>query len=139
MNENKLEVALVKCYFCGKEKGKVMNTKLTKKSAEAIRKMNGHAIDYEPCEECKKLMEQGIMFCSVKDGESGNNPYRTGNICVIKENAVEKMMTPEMFEKVRKTRFVFIEDSIWDMLGLQKKDINGIIKEKQRQEDVSKN
>lgn len=116
MTENKLEVELIKCYFCGKDKGIVMNSKLTKKEAEKIKKNHGHAIDYEPCEECKKLMEQGIMFCSVKDGESGNNPYRTGKMCVIKEDAVKQMMTAEMFEQVKKSRFAFIPDSIWEML-----------------------
>lgn len=117
---NNLEVAMIKCYFCGKDKGLVMNTRLTQKHAEEIKKMHGHAIDYEPCDECKKLMKEGIMFISVKDGESGNNPYRTGKMCVIKDEAVKKFTSPEMFEQVKKTRMAFIEDSIWDMLGLPK-------------------
>lgn len=120
MTENNFEVAMIKCFFCGKEKGLVMNTRLSKKHADEIKKMNGHAIDYEPCDECKKLMEQGIMFVSVKDGESGNNPYRTGKLCVIKEEAVKQFSSPELYEQVKKTRFAFIEDSVWDSLGLPK-------------------
>lgn len=117
---NNFEVAMIKCYFCGKDKGLVMNTRLTQKHAEKIKKMHGHTIDYEPCDECKKLMKEGIMFISVKDGESGNNPYRTGKMCVIKDEAVKKFTSPEMFEQVKKTRMAFIADSIWDMLGLPK-------------------
>lgn len=117
---NNLEVAMIKCYFCGKDKGLVMNTRLTQKHAEKIKKMHGHAIDYEPCDECKKLMKEGIMFISVKDGESGNNLYRTSKMCVIKDEAVKKFTSPEMFEQVKKTRMAFIEDSLWDMLGLPK-------------------
>lgn len=116
-NKNNLEVGMIRCFFCGKEKG-LMNTRLTKKCAEEIKKRNGHAIDHEPCDECKKYMEQGIMLCSVRDGESGNNPYRTGALCVLKEEAVKQFSTPEMFEQVKKTRFAFIEDSVWDQLGL---------------------
>lgn len=92
--------------------------------AEEIKKRNGHAIDHEPCDEYKKYMEQGIMLCSVRDGESGNNPYRTGALCVLKEEAVKQFSTPEMFEQVKKTRFAFIEDSVWDQLGLPRGNSN---------------
>ena len=122
--ENNLEVGLIKCFFCGKDKGLVMNTRLTKGCAEEIKKMHGHAIDREPCDECKALMKQGIMFISVKDGESGNNPYRTGNMCVIKDEAVKNFISPDMFEQVKKSRVAFIEDSVWDMIGLPKKQEN---------------
>ena len=47
--------------------------------ASRIEEMNGKVIDKEPCEECKKLMEQGIMFCSVRNGEKGDNPYKQVN------------------------------------------------------------
>lgn len=121
---NKLEVGIIKCFFCGKDKGLVMNTHLTSKCAEEIKKINGHAIDHEPCDECKALMKQGIMLCSVRDGESGNNPYRTGALCVLKEEAVKQFSSPEMFEQVKKTRFAFIEDSVWDQLGLPRGNSN---------------
>lgn len=121
---NKLEVGIIKCFFCGKDKGLVMNTRLTSKCAEEIKNINGHAIDYKPCDECKALMQQGIMLCSVRDGESGNNPYRTGALCVLKEEAVKQFSSPEMFEQVKKTRFAFIEDSVWDQLGLPRGNSN---------------
>ena len=75
MRENPLGVALIKCFFCGKDKGIVMNTRLHPAMACRVEEINGKAIDKEPCEECKELMKQGIMFCSVRDGESGDNPY----------------------------------------------------------------
>ena len=121
--KSKLEVAVVKCFFCGRDKGLVMNTRLTEKDAKAIREAHNHAIDYEPCDECKKWMEQGIILVSIRDGESGNNPYRTGGFVVIKEDAVKEFSTPEMFEKVKKARFAFIEDSIWNALGLPRKEV----------------
>lgn len=58
------------------------------------------------------------MFVSVRDGERGNNPYRTGKMCVIKEEAVANMVSPELYEHLKRVRFGFIEDSIWEQLGL---------------------
>ena len=115
---NKLGVALTRCYFCGKDKNIIMNTRLTKEAAQKIEECNGKVIDMEPCDKCKELMKQGIMFASVRDGESGNNPYRTGKLAVIKEESVEKVVTKEMFDQLKKKRFAFIEDSLWKKLDL---------------------
>ena len=118
-NENDtFAVGMVNCFFCGEPKGIIMNTRLTKKNAKQIKEIHNHAIDYEPCDKCKALMKQGIMFVSVRDGESGNNPYRTGKMCVIKEEAVKNMVSPELYEHLKRVRFGFIEDSIWEQLGL---------------------
>ena len=93
---NKLGAAITRCYFCGENKEIIMNTRLTEKAAQKIEEYNGKVIDMEPCDKCKELMKQGIMFISVRDGESGNNPYRTGKLAVVKEEAVEKIYTKEM-------------------------------------------
>lgn len=119
---NKLGVALTRCYFCGKDKNIIMNTRLTEKAAQEIEECNGKVIDMEPCDKCKELMKQGIMFASVRDGGSGNNPYRTGKLAVVKEEAVEKTFTKEMVDQLKKTRFAFIEDSVWKQLGLPTED-----------------
>ena len=42
--ESKLEVAVIKCFFCGRDKGLVMNTRLTEKAAKAIREAHNHAM-----------------------------------------------------------------------------------------------
>ena len=68
-------------------------------------------------------MKQGIILVSIRDGESSSNLYRTGGFVVIKEDAVKRFSTPEMFESVKKARFAFIEDSIWDALGLPRKEV----------------
>ena len=68
-------------------------------------------------------MEQGIILVSIRDGESTSNPYRTGGFVVVKEDAVKEFSTPEMFEKVKKARFAFIEDSVWNALGLPRKEV----------------
>lgn len=99
ITKQKLEVAVVKCFFCGRDKGLIMNTRLTEKDAKVIREVHNHAIDYEPCDKCKKLMKQGIILVSVRDGESPSNPYRTGGFVVIKEDAVKRFSTPECLKR----------------------------------------
>lgn len=117
-NEPKLEVGMIHCFICGEPKGLVMNTVLTEKYANEIKEMNGKVIDHEPCDKCKEIMKEGIFLISVKDGESGDNPYRTGKVCALKDEAVKQFSTPEMFEQVSKKRIAFVEDSIWEQLGL---------------------
>ena len=123
MRENPLGVALIKCFFCGKDKGIVMNTRLHPALACRVEEMNGKAIDKEPCDKCKELMKQGIMFCSVRDGEKGDNPYRTGNLCVIKEEACEKMFDADFFKHIQKSRFAFVEDNMWYKMGFPVKEV----------------
>lgn len=120
----KFSAAVIKCFFCGQDKGIIMNTRLTEKCAQEIKKMHNCVIDHEPCDQCKKYMEQGIILVSVRDGDNGTNPYRTGGFAVVTEEGVKEFSTPEMFEQVKKTRFAFIEDSIWKQLGLPQGDSN---------------
>jgi len=64
-------------------------------------------------------MKQGVILSSVRDGEKGENPYRTGAFAVVKYEAIDKMITDkELVKKIRQARFCFIEDSTWDALGL---------------------
>jgi hypothetical protein len=70
--------------------------------------------DKEPCDKCKEYMKQGIILISVRDGEGGDNPYRTGGWTVIKEEAVRRMFKDVDLYK----RVAFVHDSVWDMVGL---------------------
>lgn len=112
-----LEVGLTKCFFCGKSKDIIMNTRLTKKAADEIKKINGKVIDTEPCNECKELMKQGVMLLSCKDGDMH---YRTGKIAVIKDEAIKRMLENEkdLLKQVLEKRYCIIEDTAWNMLGL---------------------
>jgi hypothetical protein len=81
---------------------------------------HGKVIDKEPCAECKKWMEQGIILISVRDGEEGDNPYRTGRWVVVKDEAIKRFNPPEFVEEVLKKRIAFVPDQVWTMLGLPK-------------------
>lgn len=101
------------CFVCGKPKNEIILTGRLHGDVEAPKNV---AWDKRPCDECKKLMGQGIILISVKeDGGDHDNPYRTGGWCVIKEEAAVRMFKDEA---ILKSRMVFVVDEAWDMIGL---------------------
>jgi hypothetical protein len=113
-NEPKLEVALTKCFFCGGDNEIVMNKVLTKRHAEKVKEMHGKVINTHPCPKCQEYMKQGVILISVRDGETGQNPYRTGGFVVVKDRALQG----EAWEQAKKSRMCFVPDTVWDKLGL---------------------
>ncbi len=104
------------CYVCLKPKNEIILAGRLKDDAEAP-----HAAvwDYQPCATCEAFMTPGIILISVKPGESGNNPYRTGGWAVVKEEAVRRMLThPPLVEDICKRRMAFMPDDVWNALGL---------------------
>ncbi|MBC8321227.1 MAG: hypothetical protein H8E34_10940 [Bacteroidetes bacterium] len=76
-------VALTKCFVCNESSDILLATKYyhTKDGEEPVKDLSdydGKVITKEPCQKCKDLMKQGIILISAKDGESGDNPFRTG-------------------------------------------------------------
>ncbi len=113
---NKIGFAIPKCYFCGKDKNEIiMNTRLAHVFAKRVEEMHGKVIDKEPCSECKKLMEQGVMLIKVKEEDP---EYRLGNIAVVKDEAIRKMFTEEYAEDLIKKRACFLSDKAWEIFGL---------------------
>lgn len=95
------------------------------------RELKSHERIQEPsriCGECQALMKQGIVFLSVRDGEEGKeNPYRTGAMCVLKEEAVRERLPiepEELKEQIIRKRMCFVPDEAWDMLGFPRENID---------------
>lgn len=81
-----LNPSITHCECCGKEIGIAMFGKL-KEDKEAPKD-----VYMGLCDDCQKVINrQGLMIIEVRDGESGNNPYRTGRIIGITKDAKEKM------------------------------------------------
>lgn len=115
--EDKSHVGMSQCFICGEVKEILLDRRLK----NTLPRMACY--DKEPCDKCKDWTKQGIIFISVANGESGDNPYRTGGWCVIKEKAVSKMISGELLKDVLKKRICFIEDEVWDKIGLPRKEI----------------
>lgn len=77
-------------------------------------------VSQEPTPFCPKC-GKGAMRSSEVVFEDKKNPYRTGAWCVVKDDALQRMFPPE--SPVFKYRFAFVEDSVWDLMGLPRTDI----------------
>lgn len=109
------------CFICGEDSGEIIiSGKLGRYFEDPDIEAPHRAVWHKkPCPKCKEYMKQGIILLSVKDGESGDSPYRTGKFVVIKEEAMERMIsTKELLTDVLKKRMCFIEDKVWNNLGL---------------------
>ena len=99
------------CFVCGKEKNEIALLGAAYKERAPMHM----CLDQIPCDKCKKHMKQGIILISVKDGEKGDDPYRTGGWVVMREEAILKVINdPTLLEK----RMMFVPDEAWKMLGL---------------------
>ena len=100
------------CFICSKESNVVLFGTSYKdengKTAEAPRKVCTGQL----CDDCQKVIDDGgIFFIAVKDGESGNNPYRTGQIGALKEEAVQRMFPDFPYKKIN-----YIEESTYKQI-----------------------
>lgn len=113
--------AIPHCFFCGDAKNEVI---LAGKSRvgdeEAPRNMVWNQI---PCDKCEAYMKLGIMLLSVRNGEEGQkNPYRTGCMAVVTENAIRELVEPALAEIICKKRMAFVPDETWDAVGLPREN-----------------
>ena len=115
-----LNPSITTCYFCGKEDGIALlgDAYRDEHGNKAQAPMKIGCLNRVPCPECKELMKAGIMLISVRDGETGQDPYRTGKLCVVKEEAVKRLLTGESLEQALRMRMCFVEDRGWTKLGL---------------------
>lgn len=121
---NNLEVSLCKeqCFICGKEtEGPIiMNSLLTEKAANEVKQLHNKCIGYseEICSDCKKLAEQGLIVLEIDASKSeSGNPYRTGNMWVIKPDcALAKDMKDFIINKFG-CEFVFVDKESAKQLG----------------------
>lgn len=112
-------VGMSLCFLCNEPKEILLDRRLKNSLPRQA------VYNHEPCDKCKGFMKQGIILISVRDGESGDNPYRTGNWAVIKEEAVQRWMNDnnkDKLEEIIKKRVAFIDDTTWNYLRLPRGD-----------------
>lgn len=77
--------SILHCICCGKEYGVAMLGKL-KGDQEASRDISKGL-----CDDCEGVLKQGgAMFIEVLDGETDNNPHRTGRIIGVSKAFKER-------------------------------------------------
>jgi len=107
-------VGLELCYFCHEGKGVLLHRRMVKKFP-----LQGAVYNQEPCDKCAEHMKDGIILISVRDGEGGQNPYRTGGWVVIKKEAFARIFGDSSIgEAAANKGAAFIENEAWNKLGL---------------------
>lgn len=77
--------SVLHCICCGEDYGIALLGKL-KNDEEAP-----HNIYQGLCHKCQSVIDQdGALIIEVKDGESGNNPYRTGRYVGVSKDFRER-------------------------------------------------
>ena len=100
------------CFICGKETSLVLFGASYKDENGKTAKAPMRTCTGQLCDDCQKVIDDGgIFFIAVKDGESGNNPWRTGQIAALKEEAVQRMFPDFPYNKIN-----YIEESAYKQI-----------------------
>lgn len=111
-----LNPAIPLCFFCNEPKNEIVLPGRLPGDVEAPRNV---VWNHVPCSTCEEHMGNGIIIISVRDGETGNNPYRTGGWAVVKDDAVSRLIgNAELLQQVLAKRVMFMENKTWEQIGL---------------------
>lgn len=99
------------CEICGKEIGIALFGSSWKdeqgKTSQAPPK-----VTMGICDDCKKVLDvDGCIIIEVKDGETGDNPHRTGRIIGISNEAKKRI-----FKNCDSTKVAYMEQSLFSPL-----------------------
>lgn len=97
------------CFWCGKERNEIaFMGRIGREDREAP--MHS-VIDYEPCDECKKIFDAGILLVGVTEkskdkrpaigkNERGKKLFPTGAYCVVTREWVTENISADFAEEV---------------------------------------
>lgn len=100
------------CFICGKETNLVLFGTSYKDENNKIAEAPRNVCTGGLCGTCQKVIDEGgIFFIAVQDGETGKNPWRTGQIGALKEEAVQKLFPDFPYKKIN-----YIEESAYNQI-----------------------
>lgn len=110
------------CAFCGKESGEVLLVGRLPNDAEAPRQMISNP--HEPCDNCKKAMQQGITF--IKAEPHPQWQWIPRGFIVIKRDAafIDDILEP-MRSQILKQGAALIDPKDWEKMGFPSEEIGG--------------
>lgn len=105
-----LNPSVTHCEYCGKEIG-IALFGASWKDKEGNVAEAPYKVAMGLCDSCKSVVDQkGTLVIEVKDGESGNNPYRTGRIVGISHDAAMRLLNNEY------SPMAYMEHSMFDKI-----------------------
>lgn len=103
------------CFWCEKDKNEVVMLGKLKNDAEAPKRMWIPG-DYEPCDECKKQWENGIVLFEAyktpviyEDQPPFHGGYPNGRWTVLTEEGVKKIFYPDVANKLIEQKMGFMD------------------------------
>lgn len=100
------------CFICGKETNLILFGTSYKDEEGKTAKAPMRTCSGGLCDSCQKIIDEGgIFFIAVQDGEKSNNPYRTGQISALKEEAVQRIFPDFPYKKIN-----YIEESAYKQI-----------------------
>ena len=126
-----LNPSITICFYCGKDAGIILpgakGDVMAKKMGHEDGQMPMHCgvVDMNPCSECEKHMQQGIIIIGIQDGQDPNkdvNVERTGHYMVVKDRVFEGLRDivsdQAVIDNILKQRWTFMEHAMLKKLGL---------------------
>lgn len=115
-----LNPSITTCFFCGKDTGVALLGRM-KNDTEAPRHI---IVNYEPCDDCKAIMAQGITLLEATDTPPApdmppvqENTWLTGRYMVIREPAFRNIINDtELAENIIKAGKAFIDPQTFKAL-----------------------
>ncbi len=108
------------CFYCSEDSGDIILPGRLPGDVEAPRKA---VWTHDPCPKCKEYMEQGVMLVCVDEEKTTDkkNPWRTGLLTVVRDEAIQRIFDEETSEQLCKSRFGFLPEDAWKLIGLPEK------------------
>lgn len=109
------------CPICGKpmDHSIIMNTKLTKASANRVNDLHNKALSWsnKPCDDCKHYINNGVFFVIGVDVEKSTDDsfYRSGHIVGVKK---ESNFYKNLDEKYKSRGAMYMDVKAMLALGL---------------------
>ena len=106
--------SIERCFICGKDFGLVLFGRM-KNDEEAPREVCLGNV----CDECKGIMKEGVFLieCDQDKSDDSNDPYRTGRVAALREDAFARMAGSE--HPGLKSRVVYVEIGVFEKLGIE--------------------
>lgn len=134
-NKNGLNPTIPVCFYCGQPKNEIALLGKIGKGKEDLEAPKHMVLDYEPCENCKKMMEGRILLIEVQETpfpdnrpaiqiqktESGREMplYPTGRLAGLKPEAANRI-----FNTTIDTDRVFIDGEVFENLMSRSSEAN---------------
>lgn len=105
-------VGLDHCWICGDATNILINRTLRPKFPRAGVCTGG------TCTRCESVMKEGCFLIETRDGAEGKDPYRTGRVWALKDEALKRALSGDELTDLLTRRVGYLHESAAKAMGL---------------------